>query len=133
MRARSNGALGGAGCVFNCADDVQACAARGRVCWRLGANGGWIGFDGIRSGSVPLHLELVQNMASQGLLNQTLVSMDAGWYHVGEPGGGNYRGYDSLFLEFLPSLKKTFSEAQVRQLLVTNPMHALSLQVKPGK
>ena len=97
---------------------------------RAAKRGCWVGFDGIRSGSVPLHLELVQNMASQGLLNQTLVSMDAGWYHVGEPGGGNYRGYDSLFLEFLPALKKSFSEAQVRQLTVTNPMHVLSLAVR---
>ena len=97
---------------------------------RAAKRGCWVGFDGIRSGSVPLHLELVQNMASQGFLAQTLVSMDAGWYHVGEPGGGNYRGYDSLFLEFLPVLKKTFTEAQIRQLMVTNPSHALSLAVR---
>jgi phosphotriesterase-related protein len=96
---------------------------------RAAKRGCWVEFDGIRPGSVPLHLELVQNMATQGFLARTLVSMDAGWYHVGEPGGGNYRGYESLFLEFLPALKTKFTEAQINQLVVTNPMRALSLAV----
>jgi phosphotriesterase-related protein len=92
--------------------------------------GCWVEFDGISSRSVPQHVDLVTSLAEAGFLNQTLVSMDAGWYHVGEPAGGSYRGYDSLFTEFLPSLRKTFSEKQVNQLIAGNPREALALRVR---
>jgi predicted metal-dependent phosphotriesterase family hydrolase len=92
--------------------------------------GCWVEFDGISSRSVSQHVDLVTNLAAAGFLNQTLVSMDAGWYHVGEPAGGSYRGYDSLFTEFLPALRKTFSEKQVNQLIAGNPREALALQIR---
>jgi predicted metal-dependent phosphotriesterase family hydrolase len=94
---------------------------------RLGC---WVEFDGISSRSVPQHVDLVTNLAAAGFLNQTLVSMDAGWYHVGEPEGGNYRGYDSLFTEFLPALRKTFSEKQINQLIAGNPREVLALRIR---
>ena len=43
--------------------------------------------------TVEFHIECVRFLAAKGLLNRTLVSQDAGWYHVGEPGGGEFRGY----------------------------------------
>ncbi|MGH9851834.1 MAG: phosphotriesterase family protein [Blastocatellia bacterium] len=92
--------------------------------------GCWVEFDGISSRSVQSHLDLVKHLAEAGFANQTLISMDAGWYHVGEPGGGNYRGYDSLFTEFLPELRKSFSAAQVNQLIAANPQQALALRVR---
>jgi predicted metal-dependent phosphotriesterase family hydrolase len=63
-------------------------------------------------------------MKQAGLLHRTLVSHDAGWYHVGEPQGGNYRGYTYLFREFLPRLK--WSQSDVNQLLVGNPREVCS-------
>jgi phosphotriesterase-related protein len=92
--------------------------------------GCWVEFDGVNSGSVPRHLDLVKSLAGAGLLDHILISMDAGWYHIGEPGGGNYRGYESLFTEFLPELRKEFSEAQVERLIVSNPQEALALRVR---
>jgi phosphotriesterase-related protein len=92
--------------------------------------GCWLEFDGISTRSLARHLELVRMMAEANLLNQTLISMDAGWYHIGEPGGGNYRGYDSLFTEFLPALRQDFNEAQIKQLVSVNPARALALQVR---
>jgi phosphotriesterase-related protein len=60
-----------------------------------------------------------------------LVSHDAGWYRVGEPGGGQFRPYDTLFTAFIPALKASgFGDAEVRQLLVDNPRRALSGQVR---
>ena len=97
---------------------------------RAAKRGCWVEFDGINSRSVQSHLDQVKHLADAGFANQTLISMDAGWYHVGEPGGGNYRGYDSLFTEFLPELRKSFSEAQVNQLIVANPRQALALRVR---
>ncbi|MEJ7616541.1 MAG: hypothetical protein WKF30_06130 [Pyrinomonadaceae bacterium] len=55
-----------------------------------------------------------------------LISMDAGWHHVGEPAGGKYRGYESLFTEFLPILRQTLGDAEVNKLITINPQNALT-------
>jgi len=86
--------------------------------------GAWVEFDGIREASLDWHVECVRAMKQAGLLHRTLISQDAGWYHVGEPKGGKYRGYTLLFREFLPRL--AFGKAEVNQLLVGNPRAAFS-------
>ncbi|HEY5907947.1 MAG TPA: phosphotriesterase, partial [Vicinamibacteria bacterium] len=59
------------------------------------------------------------------------VSQDAGWYNVGDPGGGRFRGYTLLLDEFVPALRKAgISEAQVRTLLVENPARAFAIAVR---
>jgi phosphotriesterase-related protein len=94
---------------------------------RAARRGAWVEFDGISPASLGRHLELVQRMKSEVLLERVLVSHDAGWYHVGEPGGGQFRPYTTLFTDFVPGLKGAgFSEAEVRQLLVVNPRRALT-------
>lgn len=95
--------------------------------------GCWVEFDGVNGEALQSHLDFVTHMAKQGLLDRTLVSMDAGWYHVGEPGGGNYRGYESLFTLFLPLLRRNLGAADVRKLLTANPQRALTLEVRPAK
>jgi len=99
---------------------------------RAAKRGCWLEFDNIGAGdgSVQRHLDMVKSMADAGFLDLTLISMDAGWYHVGEPGGGKYRSYESLFTEFLPALRKDFPEAQVERLIVRNPQQALALRVR---
>jgi phosphotriesterase-related protein len=73
----------------------------------------------------------VKAVREAGMLDRVLISQDAGWYYVGEPGGGNYRGYDVLFTEFVPALRKAgFSATQIDQLLISNPQRALAVQVK---
>jgi phosphotriesterase-related protein len=68
-------------------------------------------------------------MKERGLLNRALVSHDAGWYRVGEPGGGEFRGFTTLFESFLPGLEAAgFTTADVDQLLVANPRRALLSQ-----
>jgi predicted metal-dependent phosphotriesterase family hydrolase len=101
---------------------------------RAAKRGCWVEFDniGVGVGSVERHLDLVKSMADAGFLDRTLISMDAGWYHIGEPGGGNYRGYESLFTEFLPALRKNFSDDQVERLIVGAPQQALALRVRRG-
>jgi predicted metal-dependent phosphotriesterase family hydrolase len=89
--------------------------------------GAWVEFDGIAPGTVERHVELVRAMKGAGQLSRVLVSHDAGWYNVGEPNGGTYRGYETLFTEFLPALRKAgFSAADEETLLVGNPRAALS-------
>jgi phosphotriesterase-related protein len=59
-------------------------------------------------------------MAAGNLLGRTLLSQDSGWYHVGEPGGGNYRGYTFIYTDFLPTLDSNW----VRALMADNPSRA---------
>jgi predicted metal-dependent phosphotriesterase family hydrolase len=93
--------------------------------------GAWVEYDGISEESLDKHINLVKSMIDRGFIHRTLVSQDAGWYDVGKPGGGKYRGYKTLFTRFIPELKKSgVSEAQVRRLLVDNPKEALLPKVR---
>lgn len=92
---------------------------------RAAQRGAWVEFDGIRDTTLDRHLSLVETMASQDLLDHVLMSQDAGWYRVGEPGGGKFRPYDFLFTGFIPKIRERLGEKVVRQLLVENPARAL--------
>ncbi len=94
---------------------------------RAARRGAWVEFDGISPATVARHVALVGRMKAEGLLGHVLVSHDAGWYRVGEPGGGQFRPYDTLFTEFVPALKASgFGDLEIRQLLVDNPRRALN-------
>ncbi len=94
---------------------------------RAAGRGAWIEYDGISPSSVTRHVELTASMKDGGLLDHVLVSHDAGWYRVGEPSGGQFRPYDSLFTLFVPALRAAgFADDEVRRLIVTNPRVALS-------
>jgi phosphotriesterase-related protein len=94
---------------------------------KAAARGAWVEFDGISPKSVERHVALVLEMRKAGRLDQVLVSHDAGWYHVGEPDGGDFRAFDTLFTAFVPALKSAgLTEAEVHQLLVDNPRRALT-------
>ena len=89
--------------------------------------GAWVEFDGISESSVDRHVALVVSMKTEGLLGRVLVSHDAGWYRVGEPGGGRFRAYDTLFTAFMPAAARAgVTEAEQRELLVANPRRALT-------
>jgi phosphotriesterase-related protein len=93
--------------------------------------GAWIEYDGISEKSLEQHVKLVKLMIDAGLIHRTLISQDAGWYNVGEPGGGQYRSYDALFALFIPALRKSgVSEQQISQLLIENPRKALQTQIR---
>lgn len=87
---------------------------------RVARAGAWVEFDGIGAKSRDWHLECVRFMERQGLLERTLVSQDAGWYHAEVPGGGEYRGYTYIYTDFLPE----FSEESRKRLMVENPRRA---------
>ena len=94
---------------------------------RAARAGAWVEFDGVSEKSVGLHVDLVTRMKTEGLLGRVLVSHDAGWFHVGEPGGGQFRPFDTLFTRFVPALRKAgLTQADVDQLLIENPRRALS-------
>jgi predicted metal-dependent phosphotriesterase family hydrolase len=97
----------------------------------IAAQGAWISLDGIGEKSLDQHLKLLQALEKEKRLNQVLLSQDAGWYHVGEPGGGDFRSFDFLLTHFLPALtKEGFSEKVIQQLLSENPRRAFTPAVK---
>jgi phosphotriesterase-related protein len=87
---------------------------------QAGRAGAWVEFDGIAPETADWHLACVRFMADKGLLGRTLISQDAGWYHVGEPGGGAYRGYTYIYTGFLPRLDPPWIEPLMRD----NPVQA---------
>ena len=91
--------------------------------------GAWIEFDGVSPDSLERHVTLLAHMKENNLLDRVLISQDAGWYHVGEPGGGSFRPYDTLTTALLPALKKaSFTEEELRQIIVLNPSRAFSVR-----
>ena len=94
---------------------------------RAAKAGAWVEFDGISDGGVARHVELVRDMKAHGLLGRVLVSHDAGWFRVGEPDGGRFRAFDTLFTAFVPALTAAgVTKPEVAQLLVENPRRALA-------
>jgi phosphotriesterase-related protein len=88
--------------------------------------------DGVRPESLDSHVEAVVDLFRRDRLDRVLVSQDAGWYHVGEPGGGSYRTHGFLFDTFVPALRaRGLGEADVRRLLVDNPAAAFGIQRRP--
>lgn len=101
-------------------------------CLEAARRGAWLSYDGFPAtrGEPPPKIELhVRTALDAGLADRLLISHDAGWYHVGEPGGGTYRPYDAIFTHFLPALKKDYPGIE-KTLLVDNPRRALTPGVK---
>ncbi len=93
--------------------------------------GAWIEFDGLRPESIGQHVELLENMKRHRLLGRVLVSHDAGWFSVGQQGGGDFRGYDTLFEGFLPALRDAgFTDAEIDRLVVRNPAEAFRIRIR---
>ena len=93
---------------------------------RAAERGAWVEFDGIAPDTVERHVQLVKILAEAGHLARVLVSHDAGWYHVGESGGGTFRPYDTVFTTFVPAIREALGAEAVQTLLVTNPARALA-------
>lgn len=93
--------------------------------------GAWISFDGVSPDTLDTHVSAIGYMRDKGLLNRVLVSQDAGWYSVGEPNGGKPRGYDTVFVELLPELRRRgFTQADIDTLFVENPAAAFAVRVR---
>lgn len=95
--------------------------------------GVWVEFDGVSEDTVEEHVQLVLAMRRAGLLHRVLVSHDAGWYHVGEPGGGAFRPYTTLFTKMIPALRKSgLSEEEILLITATNPQTAFAIRGEPS-
>lgn len=89
---------------------------------QIAKRGAWISFDGINNKNVDEYIGRLKKMKSENLLKRVLVSQDAGWYNIGQPGGGKFRNYMDFFTHFLPALKKSgFTDQDVYTLTEKNP------------
>lgn len=97
---------------------------------QLARAGAWVEIDGISKDNYADYAQQVRALRDEGLLDRVLVSCDAGWYRVGEPGGGAYRSHAVLLERFVPALKElSFSETEVQQLLMSNPARAFAVVI----
>jgi phosphotriesterase-related protein len=97
----------------------------------LARQGAWIEFDniGVGAASLPQHRRLLLHLKSHGLLDHALISHDAGWFDVNQPGGGAFRPFDTLFTKFLPDLRAAgFTDAEIDQLTILNPRNAFTIR-----
>jgi phosphotriesterase-related protein len=96
---------------------------------RAARGGAWVSLDGISSANVESYVRAVVAVIDGGQIGRLLLSQDAGWYHVGEPGGGQFRPFTTLLDGFLPALRRAgVSEDQVRTLVVGNPASAFAVR-----
>lgn len=93
--------------------------------------GAWVSFDGVGPDTVAIHVKMVTRMRDEGLLHRVLVSHDAGWYHVGEPRGGSFRPFDTVFTAFIPAVRAAgLTDSDIDTLFVKNPASAFSIAVR---
>ncbi|MEJ0106466.1 MAG: phosphotriesterase [Bacteroidota bacterium] len=93
--------------------------------------GGWVSFDGVNADSISTCVQFLKDMKKEGLLDHILLSHDSGWYHVGEPGGGNYNDYNTIADKLIPAMKENeFTEKEIQQVFIVNPAKAFTVQIR---
>jgi predicted metal-dependent phosphotriesterase family hydrolase len=93
--------------------------------------GSWVSFDGVNPGSINENVDFLQAMKAEGLLDHVLVSQDSGWYHVGEPKGGKFNHFNTIFTTFIPALKQSgFTQKELDTLFITNPAKAFTIKIR---
>jgi phosphotriesterase-related protein len=94
----------------------------------IAEQGAWVEYDAVGWKPVDEHVGLISAMERDGLLDRLLVSHDAGWYHVGEPKGGEIKPYTPLLERLLPELERKSPHVEWRQrLLCANPIKAFGI------
>jgi phosphotriesterase-related protein len=94
--------------------------------------GVWVELDGVGPTGLQAHVEAVVDLFRRDLFDRVLVSQDAGWYHVGEAGGGTYRPHTFLLDAFVPALRaRGVADADIRRFLVDNPAEAFAIRPRP--
>jgi phosphotriesterase-related protein len=100
--------------------------------WQIAERGAWLSYDGIREGNAEKRLPPLLE-ALKRYPEQLLISQDAGWYHVGEPRGGDVAPLDWLPRQFVPMLKAAgATQPQIDQLLIYNPARAFGIRTANG-
>lgn len=96
--------------------------------------GAWASYDGAAWEKPGRYLELIDHLKKNRYLDHVLISHDAGWYHVGEPGGGEFKGFTGISKKLIPLLKDVgYKDADIEKLLTENPANAFEIRVRKIK
>ncbi len=91
------------------------------------AAGAWIELDGLGGEDDTSILVQLLKLLDAGYEKQIMLSHDAGWYHVGEPGGGEQKPFTPLARTFLPLARRYGVDDELaRTLTVDNPARAFA-------
>ncbi|TXE02665.1 phosphotriesterase [Algoriphagus aquimarinus] len=86
--------------------------------------GVWISMDGI-GWSLDEYVERLLFAKENEILDQVLISHDAGWYDPAKPNGGDFVPFTNIFEKLMPALNaKGFDEDDWKMLLEENPKRA---------
>jgi phosphotriesterase-related protein len=91
----------------------------------------WVSFDGVGPQNLDANLRYLRVMRSANVLDHVLVSHDAGWYNVGQPEGGEFRGFTCIAKEFIPKLRANgFTGKEIDQVFKANPEKAFAIKIR---
>jgi len=97
---------------------------------RITAAGSWVSIDGIGRKPEADHLAIVLPLLQKSP-DRLLLSMDSGWYNVGEKDGGKINGFNALTDRFLPALRAAgVAAAQINQVTIENPARVFAASVQ---
>ncbi len=99
----------------------------------LARQGVWISLD--KTNTSPEMItnlsNILLNLKEHNLLNNVLISHDAGWYKPEEQDGGLFRPFTSIFTHLLPALReKGFADDDIELIMVKNPQNAYAIRVR---
>lgn len=98
---------------------------------QIARRGAWVEYDHLNAGEEQHYLEWIGDLIASGFADQLLLSHDAGWYWVGEEGGGQVNDFEYIPSRFIPALAQAgFDEALIRQLTVINPARAFAMAAR---
>ncbi len=98
---------------------------------RIVKSGCWISLDGISENNLAKNANTISLLKANGMLEQVLISHDAGWYRPGEPNGGTFKGFTTITDKFLPLLlTKGFTDQEIKQLIAKNPANAFIIKIR---
>ena len=94
----------------------------------VAARGPFIELDGLAWGDYENHATKLRRLVDGGYANRTLLSQDAGWYHVGEENGGEVIGYTALIGKFLPYATPAVAPDILETIMTRNPLEAYAIR-----
>lgn len=96
--------------------------------YKIAERGAWVEYDNIGAWPVEDHLNLLDKMLNKGYDKQILLSMDRGWYHVGEEGGGKVKPFTFFDEVFVPEMKDFgVPQSTIDQIKIDNPANAFMI------
>lgn len=97
---------------------------------KLAKKGIWVEIDAISAFPEPyeIQINLLEQLIKDNLLNQVLISQDAGCYEIGEVKDTKFRSYNNIFTKFIPICKsKGILEEVINKILIENPAKVLNV------